>query len=470
MQVLISAFLTCLFAIPTITLFTLGLLHKIFGVREKYKEFLLFIFEKGRQKIEKSQQRQHPDLLIEDSESEDDEDGYQRPQIYKETDEPNPDFDWTDSFDMITSGIQSIVQDQVTHRFEAEELHSWNLLTRTNHGYEFISIRLTLIWILGFYIRYCILLPLRVAILVLATLALTLMTGLVGLIPPKLGKIKKVLNSWACKFSFRLLSRVFSAIITYHDEEYKPNGNGICVANHTSPIDVVILSCNATFSLIGQSHGGFLGVLQRALARASPHIWFDRSEMKDRAVVARRLREHAHDPAKPPILIFPEGTCINNSAVMQFKKGSFEVDSVIYPVAIKYDPRFGDAFWNSSKHGMLHYIYRMMTSWAIVCDVWYLPPMYKMDGECGVEFAKRVKAEIASKGGLVDLDWDGGLKRAPVKQEWKQMQQKEYSRKIINNNQSDNEAHDDDNSNNGNSSSRRSSNSSSSAAVVEKEE
>jgi len=175
---------------------------------------------------------------------------------------------------------------------------------------------------------------------------------------------------------------------------------------------------------------------------------------------------------KPPILIFPEGTCINNSAVMQFKKGSFEVDSVIYPVAIKYDPRFGDAFWNSSRHGMLHYIYRMMTSWAIVVDVWYLPPMYRMEGECAVAFAKRVKAEIAYKGGLIDLDWDGGLKRAPVKQEWKQMQQREYSLKIKNNNHSDSEAHEDDN---GNSSplvrSRKNSNNSSPNGIaVQKEE
>lgn len=48
-----------------------------------------------------------------------------------------------------------------------------------------------------------------------------------------------------------------------------------------------------------------------------------------------RLREHVSDPNNPPILIFPEGTCINNTSVMQFKKGSFEVGGVIYPVAIK---------------------------------------------------------------------------------------------------------------------------------------
>ena len=38
-----------------------------------------------------------------------------------------------------------------------------------------------------------------------------------------------------------------------------------------------------------------------------------------------RLRDHVEDPNKLPILIFPEGTCINNTSVMQFKKGCFEV-------------------------------------------------------------------------------------------------------------------------------------------------
>lgn len=53
-----------------------------------------------------------------------------------------------------------------------------------------------------------------------------------------------------------------------------------------------------------------------------------------------RLREHVSNPINPPILVFPEGTCINNTSVMQFKKGSFEVGSVIYPVAIKVNKYF----------------------------------------------------------------------------------------------------------------------------------
>ncbi|XP_033361937.1 glycerol-3-phosphate acyltransferase 3 isoform X3 [Bombus vosnesenskii] len=251
--------------------------------------------------------------------------------------------------DYIKAGVEAIIEDEVTSRFEAEELKNWNLLTRTNRHYEFISWKLTVIWICGFVMRYCFLLPLRIF---------------------------------------------------------------IC------------------FIGIGQRHGGFLGILQRALARASPHIWFERCEVKDREAVTRRLKKHVSDPTNPPILIFPEGTCINNTSVMQFKKGSFEVGGVIYPVAIKYDPRFGDAFWNSSRYSMIQYLYMTMSSWAIVCDVWYLPPMYRNEGESAIDFANRVKSVIARQGGLVDLQWDGQLKRIKPKKELREKQQEELSKRL----------------------------------------
>lgn len=107
------------------------------------------------------------------------------------------------------------------------------------------------------------------------------------------------------------------------------------MANHTSPIDVAVLACDNCYALVGQRQGGFLGVLQRALGRAASHIWFERFEITDRELVTKRLREHVEDANKLPILIFPEGTCINNSAVMMFKKGSFNVGDTVYPVAIK---------------------------------------------------------------------------------------------------------------------------------------
>lgn len=46
-------------------------------------------------------------------------------------------------------------------------LQSWNFLTRTNCQYEFISVRLTIFWVVGFMLRYFLLLPLRILILVI---------------------------------------------------------------------------------------------------------------------------------------------------------------------------------------------------------------------------------------------------------------------------------------------------------------
>jgi len=56
----------------------------------------------------------------------------------------------------IKTGIASIIKDEVTQRFVAEELKSWNLLTRTSQSFEFVNIRLTIIWIVGFIFRYCL--------------------------------------------------------------------------------------------------------------------------------------------------------------------------------------------------------------------------------------------------------------------------------------------------------------------------
>lgn len=97
---------------------------------------------------------------------------------------------------------------------------------------------------------------------------------------------------------------------------------------------------------------------------------------------------------------------------------------------MKYDSRFGDAFWNSSEQSWFGYIMRMMTSWAIICNVWYLPPMTKRADEDAVDFANRVKKEIANKGGLVDLEWDGGLKRAKVPPKLVAKQQERYANRL----------------------------------------
>uniref|UniRef100_A0A8C5QW15 Glycerol-3-phosphate acyltransferase 4 n=1 Tax=Leptobrachium leishanense TaxID=445787 RepID=A0A8C5QW15_9ANUR len=337
-------------------------------------------------------------------------------------------FALSDIFYFCRQGMESIMDDEVTKRFSAEELETWNLLSRTNYNFQHISLRLTVLWGLGMLVRYTFLLPLRIALAVTGIGLLVFGTTVVGYLPN--GRFKEFLSRHVHLMCYRICVRALTAIITYHGSENRPRNGGICVANHTSPIDVIVLASDGYYAMVGQIHGGLMGVIQRAMVKSCPHAWFERSEVKDRILVAKRLTDHVQDKSKLPILIFPEGTCINNTSVMMFKKGCFEIGATIYPVAIKYDPRFGDAFWNSSKYGMVTYLLRMMTSWAIVCSVWYLPPMTRREDEDAVQFANRVKSAIARQGGLVDLLWDGGLKREKVKEAFKEEQQKLYSRLI----------------------------------------
>ncbi|KAK9975273.1 hypothetical protein ABG768_023326 [Culter alburnus] len=345
------------------------------------------------------------------------------------------DFTLSDVLYFTRKGIESIVEDDVTQRFTSEELVSWNLLTRTNYNFQYISLRLTILWVVGVVVRYCILLPLRITLAAIGLSWLVIGTTMVGFLPNF--RVKGWLSELVHVMCYRICARGLSATIHYHNKQNRPKRGGICVANHTSPIDVVILANDGCYAMVGQVHGGLMGVVQRAMERSCPHIWFERAEMRDRHLVTQRLKDHVNDKTKLPILIFPEGTCINNTSVMMFKKGSFEIGGTIYPVAIKYDPQFGDAFWNSSKYSMVSYLLRMMTSWAIVCNVWYLPPMTQKEGEDAVQFANRVKSTIAQQGGLVDLAWDGGLKRAKVKDSLKEQQQKKYSHMVVGDDSSD---------------------------------
>ncbi|XP_033846188.1 glycerol-3-phosphate acyltransferase 3 [Periophthalmus magnuspinnatus] len=338
-------------------------------------------------------------------------------------------FALSDALYFFKKGLESIADDEVTQRFSSEELASWNLLTRTNLNFQYISLRLTIIWGLGVFVRYCILFPLRLTLALIGLSWLVVGLTIIGLLPDS--SLRGWLSELVHLTCYRICARALSATIHYHNKENKPQRGGICVANHTTPIDIVILANDGCYAMVGQIHGGLMGIIQRAMVRSCPHVWFERSEMKDRHAVTSRLRAHVAAKTKLPILIFPEGTCINNTSVMMFKKGSFEIGGTINPVAIKYDPRFGDAFWNSSKYNMLSYLLRTMTSWAIVVNVWYLPPMTIEDGEDAASFANRVKSAIASQGGLLDLAWDGGLKRGKVKDSFKEEQQKMYSSIIV---------------------------------------
>ncbi|XP_016105801.1 glycerol-3-phosphate acyltransferase 4-like [Sinocyclocheilus grahami] len=130
---------------------------------------------------------------------------------------PSPstsEFEMSDTFYFCRRGIESIVDDEVTKRFTAEELESWNLLTRSNYNFQHISTRLTVLWGLGVVIRYGFLLPLRLTLAITGVSLLVVFTTMIGFLPN--GRVKNVLSEKVHLMCYRICVRALTAIITYH--------------------------------------------------------------------------------------------------------------------------------------------------------------------------------------------------------------------------------------------------------------
>lgn len=186
---------------------------------------------------------------------------------------------------------------------------------------------------------------------------------------------------------------------------------------------MIILLQVAPFSVVGQHHKGWVSFFQDHVLACLECIWFQRSEMKDRSVTAARIKEHVGKPDGNRLLIFPEGTCVNNEYCVQFKKGCFEMDATICPIAIKYDKNFADAFWNSRARPFHWHLFDLMTTWAVVADVWFLDPVERGLDETPIQFAARVQKLVADQAGLRAVDWDGYLKYLVPSSRFMQKQQ-----------------------------------------------
>ncbi|KAF7841621.1 glycerol-3-phosphate acyltransferase 9 [Senna tora] len=172
-------------------------------------------------------------------------------------------------------------------------------------------------------------------------------------------------------------------------------------------------------------------LLQSTILESVGCIWFNRTEAKDREIVAKKLRDHVQGADNNPLLIFPEGTCVNNHYTVMFKKGAFELGCTVCPVAIKYNKIFVDAFWNSRKQSFTMHLLQLMTSWAVVCDVWYLEPQSLKPGETPIEFAERVRDIISHRAGLKMVPWDGYLKYSRPSPKHRERKQQNFAESVL---------------------------------------
>eukprot|EP01026_Neomeris_dumetosa_P061472 TRINITY_DN5803_c0_g1_i10.p1 TRINITY_DN5803_c0_g1~~TRINITY_DN5803_c0_g1_i10.p1 ORF type:complete len:377 (+),score=33.26 TRINITY_DN5803_c0_g1_i10:99-1229(+) len=276
--------------------------------------------------------------------------------------------DLLDISGVLTDAAEAVIDDSFWRCFKENEPDPWNW-----------NLYLFPLWCLGVLFRNFILFPLRF-ILLMAGIVLFFFCFFMVQLLWKEGKQKTKME----RAMVRILCGVFVAswtgVIKYHGPIPSPKANCVWVANHTSMIDYVVLSARCPFAAIMQLHSGWIAFMQTKVLASLGCIWFKRTEMKDRSVVFDRMKAHVSNPNSTPLLVFPEGTCVNNEYCVMFKRGAFDLGVTVCPIAIKYNKIFVDAFWNSRRVTFGQHLIKLMRSWAVVCDVWFLEPQHKKRG------------------------------------------------------------------------------------------
>ncbi|KAI5148973.1 glycerol-3-phosphate O-acyltransferase 3/4 [Enteropsectra breve] len=299
-----------------------------------------------------------------------------------------------DAIDMIVLGSHSIKEDDFNHCFQPV-----SSLTMQSSG---------ILYIFSFISRYFILFPARVLLLLLGV-AVFIVSFVLGATTNR-SSICQASCFYMCKY----LACIWSCHVKHIGIKHRESDRHLYVANHTSFLDFILLSSHKfCHACISEQHGGLFGFIFSSVLSKTGSISFRRSERHDRLSVVVKVREHVKR-SEFPMLIFPEGTCVNNRAVLLFQKGAFDLDAKVFPVAVRFKKNIMDPYWNRRYQRFTSYLFYIMTRWRVDAEIHWLEPMSLAQNETPAEFAYRVQNAIASAAGIKSALWNGYLKSSPA--------------------------------------------------------
>jgi len=303
---------------------------------------------------------------------------------------------------MLQAGVEAIIQDDLLFTCEFSPINHWNFLsTPFSFGYE--SIQQWFLYCFSLGIRFLFLFPIRCCLLMASIIFLTT------------AAIFSFIHQYSHEqvvYIGKSFSRLFCASIgvigNYIDgDKNQPTGGAIAVANHLSANDIQLLYADAVewgYTVTGQKHSGIIGWVEKTAGQIGSTLWLERTNAIERKEFQNNIVSYASNVTKDPILLFPEGYCSNGTAVSQFRRACFVENVDIYPISITQDPRLGDAFWKEDT--FLPYLFRLMTSFGIIYNVRYLPPMRRNLNETSEKFAQRVQGKIADASNIDIVPFD----------------------------------------------------------------
>jgi hypothetical protein len=215
-------------------------------------------------------------------------------------------------FKPLRNGVDVIVDDSFWRCFEDREAVPWNW-----------NFYLFPIWLVGTLLRFLVLFPIRLVLLILGFTLCALgflfvrLWYAIGCSCRSCGHANRLSAESSCVRIFASSFVVsWSGVVRYHG--IRPSDTmqkRVFVANHSSMIDVAIVLQRDNYSLVGQQHKGWIAFIQNTILASLHCVWFQRGEARDRNAVFRKLQKHARNeqgnlPVRRPLGVFELLNCL----------------------------------------------------------------------------------------------------------------------------------------------------------------
>ncbi len=222
-----------------------------------------------------------------------------------------------------------------------------------------------------------------------------------------LSPLRSILVSIFVRPFFRVILFAFGFYFIHEaGEPVKKAAAPIMIANHVGgPWEAMYLLWRAGAAVLAEG-SNVQNVIVFPIFEALQGIIVDRQAGRSAGELVRlAIDKAAHSPSTPPLLIFPEGTCSNGTALLAFKTGAFAPRVPVQAVAITYPSRkVLDVSWVSVGPGLGGIVLRLLSSFSAQMSVRWLSPMVPKEEECGADgglaFMRRVRGALSSALGV----------------------------------------------------------------------
>ena len=175
------------------------------------------------------------------------------------------------------------------------------------------------------------------------------------------------------------------------------------VSNHVSMWDAyVIIGQGHDMTLVASAGVMKMPVIGRACRRLGC-LFVDRRDGNSRQDAQAKIDEfqRRQTPDGQKLLVFPEGTCSNQTGVLRFKLGAFRGLRPVQPVRIEYAYRQVAFVATHSELSAAGVCFCLPTSQVRLT---WLSPVFPLSGESAQDFADRVRTAVSDSNRLPLLD------------------------------------------------------------------